>query len=247
MGLAGLTLSLSLSLSRHRHRLGHRRGNPNWSSTNCLIKTGGGLNAAAPRRHHDGPAPATGRRYRAAMRPAPQGPCCLQPARARNSKHHPRGLQLALAWPAPRSIQEHPRGLQQQTRRRRSPWPWCGWGRPRGFPSAKPPCLCRTHRWYFPNCAWCLSIRRRRAASAPALPLASSTAVHCAVLPVALIYSSTATQSNGKILQRWNEAPSMGMPRLVACGQSWQGGGWRRMRGGGWWCVDDGGGGGWTM
>ena len=57
-------------------------------------------------------------------------------------------------------------------------------------PPANPPLLVRTPRWHFPNCASRLSIRsrrRRRVASAPALPLASRTAVPCAVLSMALI------------------------------------------------------------
>ena len=40
-----------------------------------------------------------------------------------------------------------------------------------------------------------------------------------------------------------NEAPSICRPRLVACGQPWQGGGrWYMLRMvvcGGWWCVED--------
>ena len=47
--------------------------------------------------------------------------------------------------------------------------------------------------------------------------------------------------SNLKQRQEMERSTPICLPRLVACGQSWQGGGWWCMHGGGW-CVEDGGG-----
>ena len=195
----------------------------------CMYMTGvtsageGRLNAKCWRQH-DRPAP--GRRYLAAMYPAPQEPHCLQ--LARGQKRHPRARVQKHRHHAPKA-----KGTGACSSRRRT---LCGTlggvaGGLGGAPSevtARPPisssCAARSAG---------ISPTARRAfssgaASAPALilPLASSTAVSCAVVSKALIYLSKATQSNVKRFQRWNKAPPICMPRLVACGQSWQGGGW---------------------
>ena len=101
------------------------------------------------------------------------------------------------AWPASRSTgTTHPRGLQQQE----APPARAVWLEVTARPPT-PPCFaaCRasagvspTARCAFPSGA---------SGSAPALPLASSAAVPCAVLSKALIYLSKAAQSNDKRVQ----------------------------------------------
>ena len=109
---------------------------------------------------------------------------------------------------------------------------WRGWGHPRQLPPARKPSP--------PPCAPCRAgiaptARRHgaflRAASAPALPLATgaSTAVLCAVLSKALIYLSEATQSSDKRLQRWNEAPPIYMHATIGDMTLWTAMAWWQM------------------
>ena len=177
-----------------------------------------------------------GRRYPAAVRTAPKEPRCLQLTRAQKHHAHPiaslRGRRLTRA---------RVHGQKHHTPELKGPA--AADGAARGVapvegrlggcspPPLAVPRAALVMRWYFP--------------------------VPCAIPSKAPILLSKVTQSNDKRVRRWNGACAPGppismpicmhMPRLVACGQSWRGGGWRCMHGGGWWCVEDGCGGVWTM